>query len=370
MSPRLNLILTSEKKTKKMMDDLPARYIPDGRYATGGFGSVFICDDTHLERKVAIKVINRGTERRRISDEVRALLQLRSKHVVQVYDVVVSRAGQVGIVQEFIEGEDLSEANFPRESVKSYMKTLWQVASGISDIHSADIIHRDIKPNNIKVNREGIIKIFDFGLAREEGPSASTVGFVGTRGYAAPEQLMGGIFTKAVDTYGFAATALCIANQILPDGLLELPPKQPAINPFLNLPFELDPVVSSILYRCLNTDPSERPEMSSVKETIARHLLFNRHQAFAVYPRGASYLHADEPVASLEFPGVGKLDIQYDGLAFKVTNIEGEVLINNDVYINGEEIPGSCVVALGSPLRRANDRVFITFDVSYPEVVL
>jgi eukaryotic-like serine/threonine-protein kinase len=353
-----------------MFADLPARYVPDGRYATGGFGSVSFCDDAHLERKVAIKMINDGAERRRISDEVRALLQLRSKHVVQVYDVVVSRTGQIGIVQEFIEGEDLSEAASPRESNISYMAALWQVASGISDIHAAGIIHRDIKPNNIKISAERIIKIFDFGLAREDGPAARTVGFVGTRGFAAPEQLVGGMFTRAVDTYAFGATALFIANQNLPADLLALPPTQPVSNPFLNLPFELEEEVSSLLYQCLAANPADRPQMDAVKNLLAKHLLFNRHQALAVYPGGASYLNSDEPLASLEFPGVGKLDIQYDGLAFKVANIEGEVYINNDAYVVGEEIPGSCVVALGSPARRANDRVFITFDVSYPEVVL
>ena len=353
-----------------MIADLPARYVPDGRRATGGFGSVFFCDDTHLERKVAIKIVNDGSERRRISDEVKALLQLRSKHVVQVYDVVVSRTGQIGIVQEYIEGEDLSEAEFPRQSAINYMATLWQVASGISDIHSAGIIHRDIKPNNIKSNSEGIIKIFDFGLAREDGPAARTVGFVGTRGFAAPEQLTGGLFTKAVDIYAFGGTALFIANQALSAELLALPPTQPRVNPFLSLPFEIDPAISSLLYQCLAVNPLDRPDMSTIKDTIARHLLFNRHQALAVYPTGASYLNADEPVASLEFPGVGKLDIQYDGLTFKVTNIEGEVFINNDAYVIGEEIPGSCVVALGSPFRKATDRVFITFGFSYPEVVL
>jgi serine/threonine-protein kinase len=353
-----------------MIANLPARYVPDGRQAAGGFGSVFFCDDTHLERKVAIKVIKDNRDRRRISDEIQALLQMRSKHVVQVYDVVVTDSGQLGIVQEFVEGEDLFEAESPRRCASDYMKTLWQIATGISDIHTAGVIHRDIKPNNIKVSAEGIIKIFDFGLAREEGPAAKTVGFVGTRGFAAPEQLLGGAFTKAVDTYAFGVTALYIALQSLPASLLAMPPVAPATNPFLALPFSLAPSVAGLLNRCLSANPNERPLMSVIRDTLGRHLLFNRHQALAVYDGQASFLNSNEPLVSLQFPTVGSIDIQYDGLTFRVINVDGEVFINNRAAATGEEIPGSCVVSLGSSARRASQRVFITFDVSYPEVVL
>ena len=110
-----------------MIADLPKRYVPDGEMRAGGFGSVFFCDDSHLERNVSIKIIYDRRQQRRISDEVKALLQMRSKHVVQVYDVVVSANGELGIVQEFIDGEDLFESEVPRQSLDSYLKTLWQI---------------------------------------------------------------------------------------------------------------------------------------------------------------------------------------------------------------------------------------------------
>jgi serine/threonine protein kinase len=353
-----------------MIDGLPPRYSPDGNSASGGHGSVFFCDDSHLERKVAVKVLKNDDERRRLSDEVQALLQMRSKHVVQIYDVVVGKKGQLGIVQEFVEGDDLIASVVPRSSAENYLKTLWQIAAGISDIHDAGIIHRDIKPNNIKLTGEGIIKIFDFGLAREEGPNARTVGFVGTRGFAAPEQLMGGAFTKAVDTYAFGATALFIALQNLPGELLTMPPKFPKANPFLALPTVIDPSLASTLYQCLASVPADRPEMREVRDQLACHLLFNRHQALAVYQGRPSYLNSINPFVSLEYATVGRIDIRYDGLAFRIDDVEGEVSINNRNVRLGDEIPGSCVIALGSSARRANERVFITFDVSYPEVVL
>jgi serine/threonine-protein kinase len=353
-----------------MIADLPKRYAPDGSIKTGGFGSVFFCDDSHLERKVAIKVINDRRQQRRISDEVKALLQMRSKHVVQIYDVVVSATGDLGIVQEFIDGEDLFESDIPRRSLDDYLKTLWQIASGISDIHSAGLIHRDIKPNNMKIAPEGILKIYDFGLAREEGLAAHTVGFVGTPGFAAPELYHGGAFTRAVDTYAFGATALFIASMSLPAALSAVPPTPPKVNPFSTLPAGLAGPVAEILNACLSTNPNDRPEMSRVRDILARYLLCNRHQALAVYAGKPSYLNSGEPVVALELPNVGSIEIQYDGLMFSVANAAGEVFINNRMAVVGEEIPGSCVVSLGSSARRANERVFITFDVSNPEVVL
>ena len=146
------------------MPELPKRYKPIGHGACGGFSDVNYCTDTHLDRKVAIKFIQEESEKRRILDELQALLQIRSKHVVQVYDIIPGDAASLGIVEEFVEGEDLLTSDFSTQSLENYLKILWQVASGIADIHDKGIIHRDIKPNNMKLDGEGVVKIFDFGL--------------------------------------------------------------------------------------------------------------------------------------------------------------------------------------------------------------
>lgn len=162
-----------------MTANLPKRYCQTGSVAKGGFGDVLFCEDIHLQRKVAIKFLQDPADIRRLLDELRALLLMRSKHVVQVLDIIPSSTGVVGIVEEFIDGDDLWNSPLPRTSPDQYLKTLWQIAHGIADIHSADVIHRDIKPNNMKFDAEGIVKIFDFGLARDEGPTAETNGFIG-----------------------------------------------------------------------------------------------------------------------------------------------------------------------------------------------
>ena len=74
--------------TSSSIPVLPPRYIPDGNSSSGGFSDVFFCDDTHLKRKIAIKTIQDLSELDRLKDEISALMKLRSKHVVQVFDIV------------------------------------------------------------------------------------------------------------------------------------------------------------------------------------------------------------------------------------------------------------------------------------------
>lgn len=338
---------------------------------SGGMGSVMLCDDTILERPVAIKFIGSATHKRRMDDEVAALLKLRSKHVVQVYDVVRPGGDEIGIVQEFIDGQDLFESYAPPASLEAYYKQIWQIASGIADIHELGVIHRDIKPNNMKTDPEGVIKIFDFGLARDDGPGAKTMGFVGTQGFAAPELYKRPfIFTNAVDTYAFGATALYLATGDLPQELLVQPPMPDPAGYFHALPMGIAAEIAALLSACLAEEPSERPAMMDIKDALARHILFDKHRALVVHQSRASVLSAANRSVSLAFGTIGALSIRYDGLVFLVDSVSGEVAINNQAVAVGSSLPGACVVALGASTRRAKERRFITFDISHPEIVL
>lgn len=351
------------------MTSLPSRYTSIGAPMAGGMGKVQICDDSILERKVAVKFIHGSTHRRRILDELAALLKMRSKHVVQVYDVLNLTGGDLGIVQEFIDGKDLSQSHAMPTDQTSYLKTLWQIASGISDIHEVGVIHRDIKPNNMKTDPEGLIKIFDFGLARDEGPSASTMGFSGTHGFAAPELYSGHAkFTAAVDTYAFGATALFLAMGRLPTAMVR-PPYTPSLR-FDKLPLTLADDVANVLNACLAERPRDRPTMQTVKDLLARRLLHDRHQALVVFNKSASRLNSGRRSIDMNLPTVGQIRITYDGFDFRVEQASGEVQINNRAVVVGDVIPGSCVVSLGLAPRLTRDRRFITFDISNPEIVL
>ena len=350
---------------------IPDRYISSDHAMSGGMGSVMVCQDKILERPVAIKFITSAAHKRRMDDEVAALLKLRSKHVVQVYDVLQAAPDEIGIVQEFIDGKDLFQSHQVPTVAVDYYKQIWQIASGIADIHELGVIHRDIKPNNMKTDPEGVIKIFDFGLARDDGHSAKTMCFVGTQGFAAPELYKRPFcFTRAVDTYAFGATALYLACGGLPNELLEQPPRNLLGSYFTRIPLTIAPEITYLLDACIAPDQNNRPPMGVVRDALARHILFNRHRALVVYQGKASILDTNNTYVSLSYGDIGKIAIRYDGLAFVVDSVSGEVLINNLAVVAGSILPGACVVALGGLHRRNNERRFITFDISHPEIVL
>lgn len=335
----------------------------------GGMSSVFPYKDQYLDRKVALKIIPPGPNARRIQDELEALFKLRSKHVVQVYDIASDPTG-IGIVQEFIEGQDLFCDQLSPGDSETYLKTIWQLASGITEIHSAGIIHRDIKPNNMKIDHEGILKIFDFGLARDEGTNAATVGFVGTHGFAAPELYANRVrFTPAVDVYAFGATALFYGLRDLPDELKSPPPTALRRNPFYDLTFALPDEVADVLFQCLNVSAHTRPPMHHVRSILEKHLLFGRHRALVVNGAKASYLDCNNRSVGLKYGDHGSIRIEYDGFSFSVTKASGSVFLNNKPAQVGDFLPGACVLTLGAPEMKAN-REYVTFDLSNPGIVL
>lgn len=346
------------------------RYEVIGDSLVGGMAAVWPCKDKVLKRQVAIKIMPGSADQRRIRDELGALLKMRSKHVVQVYDVLRIGTDDLAIVQEFIDGKDLFDETLTPKTTLEYLKLVWQIASGIADIHCLDVIHRDIKPNNMKLDPEGVIKIFDFGLARDEGLEASTVGFVGTHGFAAPELYANHAkFTAAVDTYAFGATVLFLGLRNIPPELKQRPPVFSGTDYFATAPFKLAHEVVEVLNSCLERDPSDRPLMQDVRNVLAKHLLHDRHKALAVFNGDAFYLDATRRSVSLRLPSMGEVEIRYDGFCFRAHSVTGDVFVNNRRVAEGDVLPGSCVVALGSPEQR-NRRKYITFDLSHPGIVL
>jgi serine/threonine-protein kinase len=353
-----------------MSANIQSRYKFNGRRVQGGFGDVVFCEDIHLSRKVAIKFLQNAVDIRRLWDELNALLSMRSKHVVQLYDIINREDEAVGIIEEYIDGEELVPVTSSPFNTLHYLKIIWQIASGIADIHASGIIHRDIKPNNMKLDREGIVKIFDFGLARNTGKEAATQGFVGTHGYAAPELYSYSqvSFTNAVDVYAFGAVAYYLACNDLPGAMKRVPPGQIEKNIFskINISEELSLLLSS----CVAYDADKRPKIRVVRDELSNYLLHNKHQALIVHNGKSLTLNSENKKVTLKVQEIGGIEIVYDGFAFVGKKPFGEVYINNELIQSNIEINGSCVIAIGSARRHNSERAFITFDVSNPEVVL
>ena len=355
-----------------MSNGIPSRYIPTGKILHGGMGEVLVCEDTNLERQVVIKFIQDVKDQRRLFDEITALQNIRSKHVVQIFDIFLNEIDRrIGIVQEYVPGSDLVNCMENSISEPEYLKILYQIICGICDIHAQGLIHRDIKPNNMKFDQSNIIKIFDFGLARFSGKNDSTLGFTGTPGFSAPELYRSGItpFTNTVDVYAFGVTAWYLSGTKLPDDLLRRPPNLKNRPSFSSLSLQIPSKILEILDRSLSENVLERPSASEIKELIGNYLLFGKHRGLIVAGDQQYILENINQTAKLDFDNVS-LHIKYDGLQFVVDFAKGAVYINNTPVESGNYLPQNCVITLGSSSDNSEIRRFITFDISNPEVVL
>jgi eukaryotic-like serine/threonine-protein kinase len=330
-------------------------------------GEIIECIDTHLQRRVIIKRLQVGVEERRLIDEQKALAKLRSKHVVQLYDIIEIVNGKKrdkAIVIEFIEGENLEVGSF--KPGRKYLNVLWQIACGLKDIHQAGVIHRDIKPNNIRLDNEGVIKIIDFGLARS-GDDAKTRGVIGTPIFMAPELWSDRTvsFDQSIDVYAFAATSLALLSKNAPTELARQPPQAVSLAILSATLVGLQPEIVALLHACLRTDPAKRPCMADVQALLARCLLEDQHRALVVMDGQAHSLDRRNRKIILNAGSVGSLTIEYDGFDFKVSSVSGAIFLNNTDALVGGVVPGCCVITFGV----GGNRRFVTFDVSHPEVM-
>lgn len=344
------------------------RYRPTGSTTAGGMGEIIECLDTRLKRRVVIKTLRVGEEERRILDEQKALAQLRSKHVVQLYDVVNFKMGSrdvIGLVLEYIDGENLDFASFKQGD--DYLRVLWQIASGLSEIHAAGIIHRDIKPNNIRMDSEGVIKIIDFGLARSFDSTAKTRSVIGTPIFMAPELWGSGTisFSRAIDVYAFGVTAIALLTDSFPSQLEERPPRPAVARPIAELLDGVPDEIVESLTSCLAYDADDRPKMTVVRDVLARAILKDRHRALIVMGKKIYNLDYSNRGAKIS-NSIGSLSVRYDGYDFVIREVDGDVFINNYLAAVGDNLPMCCVITFG---RLGGRRRFVTFDTSNPEVI-
>src|SRR5881396_4360054 len=120
----------------------------------GGMGEVYKARDTRLARLVAVKV-SREQFSERFEREARAVAALNHPNICQLYDV-----GPNYLVMEFVEGSPIARA----DGVRKLLDVAVQIADGLAAAHAGGILHRDLKPDNILVTREGRVKVLDFGL--------------------------------------------------------------------------------------------------------------------------------------------------------------------------------------------------------------
>ncbi len=179
-----------------------------GLIGTGGMGTVFLADDIALARKVAIKILAPGLRNQefveRFKREARVMASLSHPNIVPIY-AVRDMAGLMFFVMRYVDGRSLSHLIGDDKRLSSPMTTevVSQVGQGLAYAHRRGIVHRDIKPGNILIDRDGIALITDFGISKvtESDNQTRTGAVIGTPAYMSPEQCAGKEITGASDQY-------------------------------------------------------------------------------------------------------------------------------------------------------------------------
>jgi serine/threonine-protein kinase len=188
---------------------LNGRYRLEARIGTGGMSSVYRALDETLQRRVAIKLMNRevatdSDQLERFRREARAVAQLSHPHIVGVIDAGEDE-NRPYIVLEYVEGETLKDRirRMGRLPIPEAVAYAIEIARALGTAHARNIVHRDVKPQNVLIDEEGSAKVTDFGIARtldEEGLTADGR-VLGTTDYVSPEQALGQPVTGQSDLY-------------------------------------------------------------------------------------------------------------------------------------------------------------------------
>ncbi|MFY9578582.1 MAG: serine/threonine-protein kinase [Gaiellaceae bacterium] len=251
--------------------------VADGRYRIedtlghGGMAVVYLAQDRELERPVALKLLAEnlagdGDFRKRFVREARLAARLSHPNVVQVYDAGEDD-GRPFIVMEHVPGETLAELIVHRRKLPPGEATALarQAALGLQRAHDAGLVHRDIKPQNLLLREDGVLKIADFGIARAAEISRLTqLGTVlGTAAYLSPEQALGEDVGPQADIYSLGAVLYELLTGRPPyefSSLAELADKQRAgtIVPVRDVEPAVPDRLEAIVMRCLARDPRFR----------------------------------------------------------------------------------------------------------------
>jgi serine/threonine-protein kinase len=189
--------------------ELSGRYRLDAQIGAGGMSTVYRAFDAVLERRVAVKLMHReiagdSDQLERFRREARAVAQLSHPHIVGVIDQGED-AGRPYIVFEYVEGETLKDRirRCDRLPVDESVAYAIEISRALGAAHARNIVHRDIKPQNVLIDEEGSAKVTDFGIARTLDDHGLTADgrVLGTTDYVSPEQALGRDVTGQSDIY-------------------------------------------------------------------------------------------------------------------------------------------------------------------------
>ncbi len=263
-------------RIENMMPNCPPevarRYRIESLLGQGGMGAVYRAYDMRLDRKVAIKFLRQNLAedkmlRRRFVREAQAMAKVEHPNIVKIY-AVEDKCKSPYLVEEFVEGDDLDKVvalGGPFDEDKS-KEVFIQIVAAVAELHKKKLIHRDIKPMNVLIDRDNNPLLLDFGLILDKNRTALTEdgAVIGTVYYMPPEVLMGSKSTNASDVFQLGL----LLNFIITGEMLLVPTKSDGHPDLSSLflpdreipePDELIPSpIREVISRCCQKDPSDR----------------------------------------------------------------------------------------------------------------
>ena len=262
---------------------------------SGGMGEVWLAEDTRLQRRVALKMVRPASvenqaSRERLMREARAAAALNHPHIATVHDVLEAN-GEVVIVFEYVEGETLhNRIARERVPVDEAVDIASQIAKALATAHAHGVVHRDLKPANVIIGADRHVKVLDFGIARilalgstettgkAPAETASGLGFIGTAGYAAPEQMVSSAVDERADLYALGVVLFEMISgrrpfpgndrvQLASVKLSTDAPKLSSTGPVVPLPLER--LVASLLERDRERRPATATDVVSELRAIS-----------------------------------------------------------------------------------------------------
>lgn len=256
------------------MPEVSEGSIIDGRYrvlqriGSGGMADVWLADDTHLQRRVALKVLHsRFSQDRefveRFRREAESAAGLHDPNIVAVYDRGEFE-GAYYIAMQYVEGRTLKQLIDAGLSPEQAVRLIRQVLEAARFAHRHGIVHRDLKPQNVIVDAEGKALVTDFGIARAGVSEITQAGSVmGTPHYLSPEQAQGMDVTAVSDLYSIGVMLYeALSGRVPFEGesavavamkqVAQIPQRPSSINP------EVSPALDAVAMRALEKDPGQR----------------------------------------------------------------------------------------------------------------
>ncbi|WP_020410136.1 protein kinase domain-containing protein [Hahella ganghwensis] len=264
-----------------------------GKLGEGGMATVYKAIQESLQRPVAIKIMAANLKdhpeiQQRFDKESLIIAQLAHPHIIHVIDKGVTGKGRPYFVMEYVEGMSLEDAiNRGKLDFAGKIDTLVQVCKALAYAHKNGVIHRDIKPGNILIDKEWQVRMADFGIAHFHNPESGGAlhtqaeSIVGTTAYMAPEiRENPEAASIASDVYALGITMYELYTGVCPQNNIPPPRKfEPEIPPGLN----------DLIMRCLEADPKERPASANEVKDSLLHLSQGGHLSRAQKERAASH---------------------------------------------------------------------------------